>query len=382
MSQTRLQLIETLRDLLSDPKDQKWSKDQKIRFINQALGDTVSSEAIPYVRTSDIPIRNEVYEYDFPEDMLEPVAFLLDDIEGSIVVSTSWRSLQGSIDTGNSLIPNDVFWDTFNQASGYVTLRDIVSDNKFIFSPKYEADVVSGSVAEQATLPTTAALDSLWVDTYLSENLVYQCNEAYNAAADQTTGTIDSDLLPSGVDLVFTYDVPGIKYVKVVIVDGGPTGGVLDPVITGDADDRANPLTYTYTIYDDTSNDTIIALTSTDMTITGSSVSVAGSVTATELELENPAATKWTQQVIHFRYVAVFPPLATDEDTLPDELPVLIRNGDCIPYIAAHKMLRTVKGDERLIIMSREFRKEYENIFERVHKHRLGSGPPYDLEPA
>ena len=382
MTQTFIECIDTLRLLLSDPKDQKWTKAHKQKFLNRALTDIVSSEAVPYVRTMDIPIRDNEYEYEFPEDMLEPLAMMLQDIEGDIIVSSSWKSLVGDIESGNTVIPDNVFWDTANRASGHVTLRDIVSDNKFLFTPKYQSDLHSGTVVTSEDLPSSASEGDLWVDSYESENYVYLCNEGYNAAAEQANGVLLAGSLPSGVNLVFTYDVPGIKYVQIVVVDGGPTGAVSDPVITGNADDRSNPLTYTYTIYDDTSNDTIIALTATDMTVTGSSAVTTGSVTDTSLDLENPADDRWTQQVIHFRYNAIFPKLVNDDDPLPSELPVLIREGDCLAYIAASKMLDTVKGDERMIIMSRQFKKEYENILERVHEHRMNSGPPYDLEPA
>lgn len=383
MSQTREQIRDTLDILLSDPKDQKWSETHKNHFINQALSDVVSSMSVPYVRTSDIAIRHDTYEYEFPDDMLEPLAMMLQDIEGEIIVSSSWRSLLGSIDSGNTMIPNDptVFWETYNRASGYVTLRDIVSDNKFIFTPKYDADLLNVTVYEQDNLPSTASEDEIWVDSFGSENFVYKCSSTYDASSDQTTGTLAASYLPSATDLVFTYDITGVKYVKVVIVDGG-SSGVASVAITGDADDRSDPLTYTFTIFDDTSNNTIIALSPANLTITGADASTSGSVTATSLDLDNPAEAKWTQQVIHLRYNAVFPGLSTDTDTLPDELHVLLRQSDCIAYIAAYKLLITVKGDERLIIMARQYKKEYESILERAHEHRMGSGPPFDLEPA
>jgi hypothetical protein len=218
------------------------------------------------------------------------------------------------------------------------------------------------------------------VDQYQDENYVYTCDESYSASADLATATLSSEYLPGTVDLVFTYDVPGIKHVQVVLVNAGATGSS-SVAITGDADDRANPLTYTFTLYENNnSNNDIRDLAPANLTITGASVT-RGEITPTVFELENPAAAKWIQQVLHLRYVAIFPKLNTDEDTLPSELPVLIREGDCLAYIAAYKLLISVKGDERLLIMSREYRKEAQDILNRCRRHRNG-GFTFDLSPA
>jgi len=383
MSQTFKQIKDTLRVLLSDTKDQKWTVAQKEHFLNQALQDVVSSEVIPYVRIAEIAIRDGEYEHEFPEDMLEPVAMMLQSIEGSVVVSSSWRSLLVNYDVQNSLQSFDtsVFWQDAANASGHVTVRDIVSDNKFIFTPKYQADLYNFTVYRQDNLPDVATTDQIWVDTFQNENFVYQCNETYSSTAEQTSIVVGSDLLSGNVDLTFTYDIPGIRYVKVVLNNAGPNG-TSNVSVSGDAQDRGNPLVYTYNIFDDnSSNDDIIALSPTDLTVTGSDATDAG-ITPTEVELENPSESKWTLQVLHLRYLAVFPEMTTDTDTLPDELPVLIRKGDCIPYIAAYKMLDAVKGDERLLIMGRTFRQRATDIIERTREHRAGNGPPFDIEPS
>ena len=384
MSQTRLEVLTTLQMFVSDPNDQKWTKTQKVHAINQALSDVVSSESIPYVRTTSLPIRDREYEYLFPEDMLEPVALMFQDIEGSVVMSTSWKSMLNSAEFGYFNEPTDstVFWNIPRDMSGHITLRDIVSDNKFIFVPYYEAeDHTSATVTRSSTLPTTATVGEVWVDQFEDEDYVYACNESYQDTADQASITVSSDYLPGTTDLLMTYDNTGVKYVEVVLVDGGATG-TSAVVITGDADDRANPLTYTFTLYDNNnSNDDIIALAPTDLTITGSDAT-AGPMVATSFELVNPAASKWTQQVLHLRYVAIFPKLANDEDTLPLELPVLIREGDCLAYIAAHKLLMSLKGDERLLIMAREYNKTARDILDRCRMHRNNNGPPFDISPA
>ena len=383
MSQTTAQLLDTTRLFLSDMKDQKWTKAQKLHFINQALQDVISSESVPYVRVSELGIRDGEYEYLFPEDMLEPVAMMLQSIEGSVIVSSSWRSLLVNYDVENSLTSFDtsVFWQDAANASGHVTIRDIVSDNKFLFSPKYQADLYNYTVHRQDNLPSAASEQAIWVDTFESENFVYQCNESYSDSADQASKTLSSGYLAGAVDLLFTYDTFGIKYVEVVMVNGGPSG-TTTVAITGDADTRATPLTYTYTVFDDeSSNDHIIALTPTGMTLTGSDATT-DIIIDTSAELENVAAAKWTKQLIHLRYLAIFPALATDEDTLPLELPVLIRTGDCIPYIAAYKILDAVKGDERTLIMGRSFKRRADDIIKRSKEHRTGSMPPYDIEPS
>lgn len=385
MSQTRAQVRTTLDTFVSDPNNQKWSLTQKNHFINQALQDVVSSESISYIRTTDIALRDRVYEYNFPDDMLEPVAMMFQDIEGTVVMSTGWRSMLNSSDYGYLGDPTDpsVFWKVPRDASGHITLRDIVSDNKFIFTPYYEPENhTSAQITRSSSLPSSASEGDVWVDQFDSENYVYAASETYSAAADQATVTIDAQLLPGATDLVFTYDIPGIKYVKVVLNYGGASGSS-SVAITGDADDRSNPLTYTYTLYDNNnSNDNIIALAPANMTVTGSDITVGSDFIPTEADLVNPAADKWVQQVLHLRYVAIFPTLSTDEDTLPLELPVLIREGDCLAYIAASKLLMSMKGDERLLIMGREYAKEAKEIMERSRKHRTGNLPPFDLSPA
>jgi hypothetical protein len=218
------------------------------------------------------------------------------------------------------------------------------------------------------------------VDTYGEENLVYVCNETYTDVADLAGVTLGSDLLAGSTDLAFAYDTAGIKYINVVLNNAGATGTTA-LVVTGDADDRSDPLTYTFNVYDDdSSNDAIIALAPVGLTITGADATV-GTIIPTSAEFENVAADKWTQQFLHLRYIAVLPPLVNDTDTLPNALPVLIRTGDCIPYIAAYKMLMAMKGDERLLIMSREYRKESLAILDRVRQHRAGNGPPFDASP-
>jgi hypothetical protein len=383
MSQTRAEVLTTIQTLLSDPNDQKWTKTQKVHFLNQALQDVVSSEAIPYVRTSDIALRDREYEYEFPSDMLQPVAMMFQDIEGSIVMSSGWRSMITSAEYGYMGLPGDpeVFWNIPRNAAGHITLRDIVSDNKFVFVPYYEAEShTSATVTRSETLPTSANEGEVWVDQFESENYVYACNESYGTTTDQATVTLSSEYLPGSTDLVFTYDVAGVKFVQIVMTHGGETG-TSSVAITGDADDRSDPLTYTFTLYDDdNSNDSIIALAPTDLTITGSDAT-AGTLVETSATLENPAASKWTQQVLHLRYIAIFPKLTNDTDTLPDELPTLIREGDCLAYIASYKLLATMKGDERWIIMGREYKKEADGILDRCRRLRNGGGPSFDLAP-
>jgi hypothetical protein len=383
MSQTRSDVLTTLNVLVSDPNNQKWTATQKVHFINQALQDVVSSMSLSYIRTHDIALRDRNYEYEFPEDMLQLVAMMFQDIEGAIVMSSSWRSMITDSEYGYSGVPGspEVFWNIPRNASGHITMRDLVSDNKFIFTPYYEAETYTTSqVKRSEDLPSSSSEGDIWVDQYQDENYVYTCDEAYSADADLATATLSSEYLPGTVDLVFTYDVPGIKHVQVVLVNAGATGSS-SVAITGDADDRANPLTYTFTLYlNNNSNDDIIALAPTDLTIGGASAT-RGVMTATSVELENPAASKWTQQVLHLRYVAIFPKLTNDTDLLPAELPVLIREGDCLAYIAAAKLLDTMKGDERWVIMSRTYKKDSEEILNRCRKHRNGGGPAFDLSP-
>lgn len=383
MSQTRADVLTTLNVLVSDPNNQKWTSTQKVHFLNQALQDVVSSLTISYVRTIDIALRDREYEYEFPSDMLQPVAMMFQNIEGSIVMGSSWRSLITDSEYGYSGIPGspEVFWNIPRNASGHISIRDLVSDNKFIFLPYYEAETYTQSlVTRSEELPSSASAGDIWVDQYESENYVYSCDTTYSADADLATATLSTEYLPGTVDLVFTYDVVGVKHVQVVLVNAGATGSS-SVAITGDADDRANPLTYTFTLYENNnSNNDIIALAPTDLTISGASAT-RGAMIATSVELENPAAAKWTQQVLHLRYVAIFPKLTNDTDEIPAELPVLIREGDCLAYIAGAKLLDTMKGDERWVIMSRTYKKDSEEILNRCRKHRNGGGPAFDLSP-
>jgi len=383
MSQTLQDKLTTLNSLVTDPNNQKWTQVQKEHFLNQALQDVVSSKTVPYVRTSDISLRDRNYEYEFPEDMLEPIALMFQDIEGSIVMSSSWKSMISDSEYGYSGTPGtpEVFWQVPRNASGHITLRDIVSDNKFIFVPYYDADDhTSSTVTRSSTLPEVASEGDVWVDQYQSEDYVYVADETYTAEADLTTVTLDASFTGSGAALGLTYDTAGVKYVQAVFnYESGV--GTTAVAITGDADDRSNPLTYTFTIYsNESSNDHIIALAPTDLTITGSSATT-GVFTSTSVTLENPAESKWTMQVLHLRYHAIFPRLSNLTDTMPSELPVLIREGDCLPYLAAVKLLDTMKGDERWVIMSRTYKREANDILDRCRRHRNSGGPAFDLSP-
>lgn len=382
MAHTLADLRTILNDLVADPRDQKWTQVTKNRRLNSAIQDEISSETKSYVRVASVPIRDGAIEYDFPSDMLEPRAMMIQSIDGSVIIPTSWGSLMGNVGL-SSLLPYDssVFWQVENNFSGSVTIRDLVSDSKFIFSPKYVATDYSGNVTSQVNIPSTGAQDDIWVDTKDGLNYVYKNETPYGAQTSQATVTIDASLRPSTVDLVFTNDTSGITYTNIVIENGGPTG-VASVATSGDETDRANPWTITFTLYDDqNSNDVVIALAPAGLTITGSNAT-DGTFYEVEASLENEAEGYWTRQNIHIQYVAQYPALANDTDELREELPAIIRNGDCIPLIAASKMLKSLKGDERTIIMYREYRKEYQYILERVHSHRMGGGPSLDLEPA
>lgn len=383
MSNTLGEAREFLNGLVSDPMNQKWSQEIKDRFINKAYKSVIASETLSYVRVAEIQIRDEEYEYDFPADMLEPLAIMMQDIEGAVVVSSSWRSLLGeSIEGGVASFPAEStqFWQIAANGSGYITLRDIVSNNKFIFSPSYNANVNASTVNKQESMPVSASEGDIWVDTFLSENFVYKALENYSTTAEQASITVGNDLLAGSTDLLFTYDIPGVKYVQVVINNLGASG-VSSLAITGDADDRANPLTYTYNLYEDqSSNDAIIALTTGDMTVTGSDAN-NGSFIDTSATLLNPSETKWEPQYLHVRYSAIFPALVNEEDEFRDELAVMIKEEEAVAYKAASELMRTMKGDQFTISMAKSFKDEYENILMRAHKHRMAGGPPDDLYP-
>lgn len=382
MPHTLADLRNILNELVSDPKDQKWTQAIKNRRLNAAIQDEISSETKSYVRAVEIPIRDGEIEYSFPEDMLEPAAMMIQSIDGSLVIPSAWNSLIGNVGL-SSLLPYDsgVFWQVENNFSGSITLRDIVSDDKFIFSPKYVATDYSGNVLSQVNIPTSGALDDIWVDTKDGLNYVYKLSEPYGVVTAQATVTVDSGLRPSSTDLVFTSDTVGLSYTKVIIKNGGVTG-TASVSTSGDVNDRSNPWVIEFTLYDDDcSNDSVIALAPIGLTVTGSDAT-NGTFYEVEATLENLAEGYWERQNIHLQYIAQYPALGSDADTLRSEIPTIIRNGDCIPLIAACKLLQGLKGDERTIVMYRTYKKEYQYILERAHAHRMGSGPSLDLEPA
>jgi len=383
MSETLGETLTFLNVLVSDPNNQKWSYDIKKLFVNKAYKSVIASETLSYIRESDIQIRDEEYEYFFPTDMLEPVAILMQDLEGSVVVSSSWRSLLGeSIEGGIASFPAEStqFWQLAANGSGYITLRDIVSDNKFIFSPHYDANNNASTVTKQIALPDSASVGDIWVDTLDDNKYVYKATENYNVLAEQAAYTIPNNVLAGSTDLVFTYDIAGAKYVQVVLNNLGASG-VSTLTITGDADDRSNPLTYTYDLYESqSSNDAIISLTTGDMTVTGSDATNATFI-PTSASLINPSESKWEPQYIHVRYTATFPALVNDVDEFRPEVPVLVREEDAIAYKAAYDLMSTMKGDQMIAIMANKYKKEYQNILERSHSHRVGNGPPNDLFP-
>jgi hypothetical protein len=98
-------------------------------------------------------------------------------------------------------------------------------------------------------------------------------------------------------------------------------------------------------------------------------------------DLDNPASQYWTPQYIHIMYNAIYPKLYNDTDELDPSIHVLIREGDCIPLMAAVKLLRAVRGDQRMLIMMSQYKSDYEDIIDRVRGHRALGGPPNDLEP-
>ncbi len=364
MNQNAKDVLDTMRLLLSDPKDQKWTQAHKLQFLNFALRDIISSESIPYIRVLDIPIRDNELEYPFPEDMLEPLMLTYQNIEGAAIVSRGWRSLIASY--GLEAVSNNIV---------SVATRDIISDDKFIFNPSYKTDEIYSS-----DLPVHANENDVWVDSYNSENLVYICNESYLTETDNASLTISSELLAGSVDLVLSRVTQGISHISVNLIHGGENG-TASLEVSGDANSRSDPLILSFTLYDiSCSNDSIIALAPVDISITGTS-NTHGSIVETTLDFDNAAANKWTQQFLQLRYTAIFPKLVNLEDELPNELPTLLRTGDCIAYVASASALATMKGDEQWLIVERSYSKKAKIILDKCRKFRNGNSLNFDFTP-
>lgn len=384
MSQTLAELITRLNELVSDPKDQKFTKASKVRALNTVLQDLISSKTQTYVRTHDVQFRDGEYIYEFPSDMIEPIGITFQDMTGQVVANSSWRGLVGNLTfSSNAPYDSEIFWQNTAQNGGKFILRDIVPANQFVVTPVYTATDEGSTVVTQATMPTSASEGDIWVDSLDNENLVYRASETYSSLTDQAELTVAAEHLAGSTDLVFKATTLGIVNIQIVIT---VTAGVASVATTGTGT-RSDPYVHTFSLpITDNSNDTIIALAATTVgagavTATGSDSTDGAMQGLSATSMENAAAELWTPQYIHIIYLATYPKLFNDDDELDESVHVLIREGDCIPLMAAVKLLKMVRGDQRLLIMQSQYTKDYEDILDRVRYHKALSGPPNDLEP-
>jgi len=304
-------------------------------------------------------------------------------LTGQVIANSSWRGLVGNLEfTSTQPYDSNVFWQATTEANGKLILRDIVPDNQFIITPLYDANLESNSVVKQTTMPTSASEGDYWVDTLNDENYVYKATDNYSSTADQATLTIGAEALAAGTttDLVFTAVATGLTYIQVAITT------TLSPaaVATTGAGTRVDPYVITFSLpVTDNSNNTIIGLAATTgiVTATGADADFGALTDLAATDLENPASLYWEPRYIHLIYRAVYPKLVNTTDTLDESLSVLIREGDCIPLGAASKLLKMVRGDQRLMIMVSQYEKEFEDIIRRVRYHRRLTGAPCDLVP-
>ena len=174
--------------------------------------------------------------------------------------------------------------------------------------------------------PDKASSNDRWVDTY-DLNKIWLIHTAYDNEFVQSTLTIPSEDRPGAEPLVFEAQAFGNignnTYVK--IVDMGATGtSTMTKEGTGT---RSDPYIYTFNTYqDDNSNDSIIALLSSDLELfaTGDD-SDNGAVPDIDEQLDNGVMSNISAYQLVVRYKSIPPELVNSDSLIDESIPVNVR---------------------------------------------------------
>jgi len=150
-------------------------------------------------------------------------------------------------------------------------------------------------------------------------------------------------------DLQFMAVASGTTWIEVAMVDGGASGSISPPVITG-AGTRTDPYIYTFTVYDAANdNDSIIALLSSDanLSASGSDDTTEAYTAFSDTPMTNAAEANFTAKTLHIRYTATLPELPLLADTLHSSMPAMVVRSNCVAQLAAAELIEADPGGDK-----------------------------------
>lgn len=382
---TRDDYLARMGKILADKGHYTFPQVDKEAEINQVLRTVVSSELKCYKRSATVQIKNKINKYDFPTDMLEIVSMSDQEMKGTLLIHESWTAMakyQVNHFNAGFISYYSFDFETSEIKSGYqAIIRELTSQNEFIYNPEFDASESSETVYEQDTIPSSGSKNEIWIDSYLDEDLIYYANDDFAsgfsamtvALADRPTGTL--------ADLVFTAVTTGTQMINIAFVDAGASG--VSALVKTGSGTRADPYLYTFNLYDDdNSNDAIILLLSGDPDLGAAGADAtdgATYLTFTSTQLTHAAATYWTPKNIFIQYVAMLPEMTLGTQEVHPSIPTSVRFSDCIPYLAAGSLLSWVEGGNR--DKGRGFEAKGMGLLQAGVTHRNNKGGPRSARP-
>lgn len=383
MARTAAELIDDVGQFMADKDDFTFSRVLKLKQINKVIQGRISSDTKCFVRQARETLRDDIFTYPWPVDMIELLSLNMEDVKGELVIPTDYSFIvRSGLPFNRTFItnPREAFEFNFARFGGRkIYFRELSSDNEFIFDPVIKGeDLTSGSTLRQDDVPDSAAKDDVWIDTFDNDKI----NIALTGyGIGPAVLTLDAQDLAGSTDLVFTAIVSGTKYFSVAFLDGGASG--TSTLATSGSATRADPKVYSFTLFnDDDSNDAIIALLSgdPDITVTGADASTAGNtLDFGATPLVNVGNLNFVPFDFLFTYIAKIPRMSLETDTLNPAIPTLLQDDDTIAQLAASQLISMEDGGNRLLAV--QLRDDAEDALERTTAHRNRTAIPQNIRP-
>jgi len=383
MSKTAAEIINKMGQLMGDNDDITFTRPEKLDEINTVNQDRISSDTLCFSKTATIQVRDKSNVYEFPEDLLQLKQMSIDELEGELVLPTTYNYLIRSttgFDSNFHNNPREAEANTRSFIGGVkIYFRDLSPDNEFIFDPKFDGEkLTSGTAFRQPDIPTSANEKDVWIDTFNNQDFIFISKESYSI--DFAKLTVSAPELPGGTDLVFQAITIGVQYINVAFINAGASG-TSSKTITGSGT-RSNPLLYTFNLFEDNnSNNAIISLLSGDTSLSASGSDITNGTfnEFSSTPLINQGQAQFEALNIFITYYATLPILSLESDELHPSIPTLIRTSHAIAYLAASGLIDTEDGGNKDLV--EKYEAKADEIISKAIGHRNKSSVPHDVVP-
>lgn len=329
MSVKASSIIDKVQLYIEDHDAEYFTRGEVLSEINSVRREHYSSLNDPYVRVFDQAIYEGKTIYQYPTDLIRATHMYITffDQEKSITERYLQHGTPASI----------------NELGIY---RERVSSNEYELLPQLTMEGISrlsgaSGNTYSGAVPDSGTTGDLWAD---DDGVIHRCETAYNAGFTELTLTTGR-----ATPLVLT-GTEQTAYIEVEVISGGATGAsVLSKSGSGVFGD---PLKYAFTLYDDdSSNDSVIALLSSDLDLTASGADANNvSVTpyaSTRLSWTHEA--NWAEISLKIYYNAETPDLVNEDDELHSSITNPLRSGEALAKLASANLLTYLRGDPNSI---------------------------------